>query len=163
MPITFHNADIKFSLRNRTALRKFITAQANQSIKLSYIFCSDEYLLNINRQFLNHDYYTDIITFPLSEDKKHIEAEIYISIERVKENSAKFKVQNTKRKDKSNPSPLGEGARRADGVTELHRVMFHGVLHLLGYKDKTKAQKTEMRKMEDKWLKKFEQAQAKSR
>ena len=166
MPITFHHADIKFSLRNRTALRKFIIKQitnhqspiTNSLINLSYIFCSDEYLLNINRQFLNHDYYTDIITFPLSEDKKHIEAEIYISIERVKENSEKFKVQNTKRKDKSNPSPLGEGARRADEVVELHRVMFHGVLHLLGYKDKTKAQKAEMRKMEDKWLKNFNKA-----
>ena len=161
MPITFHNADIKFSLRNRTALRKFIIKQftnhqspiTNSLINLSYIFCSDEYLLNINRQFLNHDYYTDIITFPLSEDKKHIEAEIYISIERVKENSSQYTVWG---KQKVQPT-------NHQFTNELHRVMFHGVLHLLGYKDKTKAQKAEMRKMEDTWLKKFEQAQTKSR
>ena len=164
MPITFHHADIKFSLRNRTALRKFIAEQVNQltnqSINLSYIFCSDEYLLNINRQFLNHDYYTDIITFPLSADKKHIDAEIYISIERVKENSSQYAVGG---RQKAKPANHQSPITNHQFTSELHRVMFHGVLHLLGYKDKTKAQKAEMRKMEDTWLKKFEQAQTKSR
>ncbi len=154
MPITFHTADIKFSLRNKIALRRFITNQIAQSsnyqtIKLSFVFCSDEYLLSINRQFLNHDYYTDIITFPLSDSKEHLEAEIYISIDRVKENSQKFKPKNSKVKSKLNI------ASPADELDELHRVMFHGVLHLLGFKDKNKSNRLEMRKMEDKWINQF--------
>lgn len=154
MAITFHTADIKFSLRNRIALRKFITEQITKSsnyqiVKLSFIFCSDEYLLNINRQFLKHDYYTDIITFPLSESKEHIEAEIYISIDRVKENSLKFKDQSSKTKAKS-----------GEFIDELYRVIFHGVLHLLGYKDKTKTNKLEMRKMENLWINRFKKALA---
>ncbi len=162
MPITFHTADIKFSLKQKKQLKEFIAFQLHHSLpvrqagnipsfQLSIVFCSDEYLRAINKRFLNHDYYTDIITFPLSDDKKHIEAEIYISIERVEENAKKYKVKSEKLKgnSKRGGSPFGgQGA-------ELHRVMFHGVLHLLGYKDKTKAQKAEMRKMEDKWLKEF--------
>lgn len=151
MPITFHNADVKFSLRNRIALRKFIELQIRKlreiKINLSFVFCSDEYLLNINRQFLKHDYYTDIITFPLSESKEHIEAEIYISIDRVRENSSRFAEKS---KVKSKKLKVEE-----DFSSELHRVMFHGVLHLLGYKDNTKANKLEMRKMEGKWLRQF--------
>ena len=168
MPITFHTADIKFSLRNRIALRKFITEQVTksssyQSINLSFIFCSDEYLLNINRQFLNHDYYTDIITFPLSESKEHIEAEIYISRDRVRENELKFKAKQPSNSLKGGPLRKPTLFRGPEGSVdeELHRVMFHGVLHLLGYKDKTKANKLEMRKMEDVWINRFKKASAK--
>jgi rRNA maturation RNase YbeY len=152
MPITFYNADIKFVLRDKAALKKFITQQVTSSHHclgtLSFIFCSDEYLLNINRQFLNHDYYTDIITFPLSEVENLLEAEIYISIDRVKENAEKY----TAKKDSAHqPLPTFKNTY----TTELQRVMFHGVLHLLGYKDKSKLQKEQMRKMEDLWLKRF--------
>lgn len=153
MPVAFHTADIKFSLRNRIALRRFITHQSisssnYRSVQLSFVFCSDEYLLNINRQFLQHDYYTDIITFPLSDNPEHLEAEIYISIDRVRENSEKFK-------DKTSPLLHSMEKGQGDEATELHRVMFHGVLHLLGFKDKTKANQLKMREMEDKWLKEF--------
>ncbi len=160
MPITFHIADIKFSLRNQTALKKFIAQQIATSsprhlVTLSFIFCSDEFLLAINKQFLNHDYYTDIITFPMVQTKEELEAEIYISVDRVKENAEKYKVSSARSefrsKGKSNPWPP---ATRPFEV-ELTRVIFHGVLHLLGYKDKTKANKLIMSKMEDKWINQF--------
>ncbi|MES2620057.1 MAG: rRNA maturation RNase YbeY [Bacteroidota bacterium] len=150
MPLTFHTADVKFSLKEKKKLKEFIKHQisdtGHQTVNLSFIFCSDEYLLNINKKFLNHDYYTDIITFPLSDEKDKIEAEIYISVERVKENSLQLKDRKSEIR-----SQKSESEERFS--KELHRVMFHGVLHLLGYKDKTKVQKAEMRKMEDKWLK----------
>ena len=88
--------------------------------ELNYIFCSDEYLLNINIEHLNHDYYTDIITFDNSDEPKKIESDIFISIDRVNENCSEHHV-----------SP----------ENELHRVMIHGVLHLLGFKDKTEEEK----------------------
>jgi len=97
-------------------------------IELNYIFCSDDYLLEINRQYLNHDYYTDIITFGHSDSILFIEGDAFISIERTEENAQSI------------------------GITaeeELHRVMAHGLLHLLGFKDKTEAEVAEMRKMED--------------
>jgi rRNA maturation RNase YbeY len=97
-------------------------------IALNYIFCSDEYLLQINRQYLNHDYYTDIITFPHSESHLFIEGDAFISIERIEDNAQTLNV-----------SP----------EEELHRVMAHGLLHLLGFKDKTEEEAAEMRKMED--------------
>lgn len=161
MPITFHTADIKFSLRNRIALRSFlhhqITTSSNQRINLSFIFCSDEYLLAINKQFLNHDYYTDIITFPLVQTKEELEAEIYISIDRVKENAEKYKDESPKsevrRKGKTIPSSPGNRPLEL----ELRRVIFHGVLHLLGHKDKTNANKLIMRKMEDEWISEFKE------
>lgn len=97
---------------------------------LTYIFCSDSYLLKINQDYLKHDTYTDIITFDYS-DGPALEGEIYISVERVKENAAKFKVEFE---------------------NELARVMVHGLLHLAGYKDKGKAQKALMRKKEEAYL-----------
>jgi len=106
-------------------------------LSIAYIFCSDEYLLNKNRQFLEHDFYTDIITFPLSETEKEIEAEIYISVDRVKDNAAKFK---------------------SDFSDELYRVIFHGVLHLMGFKDKSSKNKETMRAKENEWLRKFKTA-----
>lgn len=155
MPITFHTADTKFSLRNRTSLRKFIQKQIDISsprhlVTISFIFCSDEYLLAINKKFLNHDYYTDIITFPLVQTKTELEAEIYISVDRVKENALKFEDQRPKTKGKPTSSPP---ARPFE--LELRRVMFHGVLHLLGYRDKTRPNKLIMRKMENKWISEF--------
>jgi probable rRNA maturation factor len=99
--------------------------------QLQYIFCSDEYLLEINRQYLQHNYYTDIITFDLSENGAAVTGEIYISIDRVKENARDFK---------------------APFKHELLRVIFHGALHLCGYKDKTEKEQAIMRKAEDKYL-----------
>lgn len=95
---------------------------------LNYIFCSDEHLLSINKQFLNHAYYTDIITFPYREGT-NIEGEIYISIDRVKDNADQQKVSFE---------------------NELFRVISHGLLHLIGFSDKTPKQKKLMREEEDK-------------
>ena len=102
-----------------------------QKVKLDYIFCNDAYLLQMNKEFLNHDTLTDIITFDLAEYEDELVGEIYISTERVAENAAKFNVSYNE---------------------ELHRVIFHGALHLCGYKDKTTADKEQMRKLENKCL-----------
>lgn len=124
------------ALKARTQLKNFIQQVAKKKgrkiTSLNIIFCSDDYLLKINRQYLQHDYYTDIITFDLSENSKGaITAELYISIDRVKDNA------------KQNAAPF---------YKELHRVIFHGLLHLLGYKDKLKKDQILMRQMEDKLL-----------
>ena len=100
-------------------------------ISLNYIFCTDEYLREINIQFLKHKTYTDIITFNYNPSKTEIEGEIYISIDRVRENADTYKT---------------------DFLTELNRVMIHGVLHLLGYNDKNKSEKRAMREKEDSYL-----------
>lgn len=166
MPITFHQADVKLKLPYKKELKQFITTQIEKAgykaKNISYVFCSDEYLLDINRRFLNHDYYTDIITFPLSEDLKNIESEIYISLfrvmdnsENIKDQSSKFKVAGGKNKTQKRRNPNSFDLSFLSFELELQRVVFHGVLHLLGYKDKTRAQQAEMRKMEDLWLKKF--------
>ena len=143
MPISFHNADIKFSLPQKNKLKAFITAQlmkaSKKKINISYVFCSDGYLLDINKRFLGHDYYTDIITFPLSESDSQIEAEIYISVDRVKDNAQQLK---------------------ADFTTELLRVVFHGILHLIGFKDKSKTDKAIMRKKEEAWIATYHKAKS---
>ena len=143
--IHFFVEQVNFTLKQKTKIRQWI----HQSIlsenkvlgEINYIFCSDEYLLNINRTFLHHDSFTDIITFPIESILKSkgalhktasLNGEIYISIERVKENAKKF---NTK---------FG---------TELMRVMIHGVLHLCGYSDKSPVDKGVMRALEDFYLK----------
>jgi rRNA maturation RNase YbeY len=139
MAVSFHHADVTYPLTARQVLKKFITdsflKETGKKISVNYIFCSDEYLLKINRDFLKHDYYTDIITFPLLDTDKKVEAEIYISIDRVKDNASKLKVSENH---------------------EMLRVLFHGVLHLAGYPDKTKAQKDAMRKKEEDWIKAYE-------
>lgn len=170
MPIRFHTADIRFSLKQKRKLQQFLHQQIVQSsdyrvVNLDFIFCTDAYLLDINRRFLNHDYYTDIITFDLSErpstderNEHSLVSEIYISLERVRENSLKFRVPSWNERRSSttkNPETLNPPDRQAGFETELYRVMFHGVLHLLGYKDKTKKQQEEMRKMEERWLKEY--------
>jgi rRNA maturation RNase YbeY len=138
MAISFHNADISFVLKEKGKLKTFIDSyfrqMAGKSITASYVFCSDEYLLKINRDFLRHDYYTDIITFPLIQTTQKVQAEIYISLDRVLDNAAKHRVSDT---------------------DELHRVMFHGVLHLAGYPDKTKEQKVLMRKAEEDMMEEY--------
>lgn len=134
-PIQFNNADISATIRDkkniRTVLELLFKKEKKQLDSLQYVFCSDDFLLNINRQFLNHDTYTDIITFDLSMLKQQINGEIYISYPRVKENASIYQV-NTQ--------------------TELLRVIVHGALHLCGYKDKTKSQKLLMRKKEEQYL-----------
>ncbi len=128
----------KVSLKERTRLKDVIISLFRQEKKplaeLNYIFCSDRRLLEINRQFLQHDFYTDIITFPLSDPGHPINGEIYISVDRVRDNAATF----------------GSSIQR-----ELLRVIFHGALHLCGYKDKTPREKKLMRKMEDVYLELF--------
>ncbi|MGZ8558379.1 MAG: rRNA maturation RNase YbeY [Chitinophagaceae bacterium] len=120
------------SLQERSKLKMFVKAvfkkEKRKLQSLHYIFCNDKDLLEINRQYLRHDYYTDIITFEFSEKKAPVEGEVYISIDRVRDNAQK----------------LGEPAFR-----ELHRVMFHGVLHLCGYRDKSKEEKMKMRVNEE--------------
>jgi rRNA maturation RNase YbeY len=135
--ISFFASKAKIPAFNRANFRKSIAgllASKKRTIgEISYIFCTDEELLSINKQYLNHNTYTDIITFDYTE-KKIISGDIFISVERVKENAKKF---NTKFSD------------------ELLRVMAHGILHLLGMKDKTPAEATKMRKAEDAVIKKI--------
>ena len=125
-------------IANKPDLKKFlISIFHNEGIrfkKISYIFCNDSFLLSLNQQFLNHDTLTDILTFTLSEDTKPIVSEIYISIERVKENARSLKI---------------------DYLNELNRVIVHGILHLCGYADKSQKKKREMRKREDYYLLRF--------
>lgn len=140
MPAKFAEQDIKSKLSNKRMLSSFIDNQIKKTTKktaaLQYVFVSDDALLQMNQQFLQHDTFTDIITFDLSESPDKIIGEIYISIDRVTENANKFSTAYT---------------------AELHRVILHGALHLCGYKDKTKADKETMRAMEDKWLKAYQQ------
>ncbi len=135
--ISFFEEDIQFKLKNKAQVRQWISntviAEGYRLKELTYIFCSDAYLLQINRQYLDHDTYTDIITFDNSEEEGRIIGDIFISIERIRENSAKFNVSET---------------------DELHRVIIHGVLHLLGYKDKTAVSKEKMTQKEDEYLSK---------
>jgi len=136
--IFFNNADKGTSLRFKIKLKTFIHQQCHKeglSIEaLQYVFCSDAYLLDINKRFLQHDFYTDIISFDLSDQKGKLIGDIYISVDRVKENA------------------------KTEGnlyMHELLRVIFHGALHFCGYKDKKPADVKMMRSMEDKWLKAY--------
>lgn len=138
MAVSFRSADRQLQLPGKTELKAFIQSifkkekQALHSI--TYIFCSDEFLLQMNRNFLKHDYYTDIITFGLSEKHEPVEAEVYISLDRVKDNAA---TMGTTFKE------------------ETLRVIFHGALHLCGYKDKKKSEIALMRSKEDHYLRLF--------
>lgn len=133
--INFFNEDISYNLKQKINLKNWIRdtieSEGQKLKEINFIFCSDEYLLQINEQYLNHSTYTDIITFDNSEKAGYIIADIFISIERVLENAGKFNISST---------------------DELHRVLIHGTLHLLGYKDKPKAKKVLMTAMEDKYL-----------
>jgi len=135
--ITFFEEDISYKLKNKKSVRLWI----NETVKeegfrlkeLNFIFCSDNYLLRINQQYLKHDTYTDIITFDNSEIENVVVGDIFISIERIRENAAKYGITET---------------------DELHRVIIHGALHLLGYKDKTPVAKQKMTLKEDFYLNK---------
>lgn len=134
--INFINNDISFLLRNKKKTREWINNAVHEEDKytgtLSYIFCSDEYLLSINEMYLKSDYLTDIISFDYTEDKI-ISGDMLISIDRVKENAKIYKTTFQK---------------------ELMRVMIHGILHLCGYKDKTEKEKKCMKEKEDYYLNK---------
>jgi probable rRNA maturation factor len=127
----FYN-EVRFKLKNPRKVSSWIkrvVEKEGASIKeINYVFCSDSYLLTLNQGFLRHNTLTDIITFDNSEEQSVLEGEIYVSIERIKENAKEYEV------------PFED---------ELSRVMIHGVLHLLGYKDKKPSEKALMRKKEE--------------
>jgi len=118
--INFFTEEIDFKLKNKKSLRSWVEQTIiveNHTLKeINFIFCSDQYLLKINQYYLQHDTYTDIITFDNSEAETEIVSDIFISVKRVTENASSFQI------------PI---------LQELHRVMIHGTLHLLGYKDKS--------------------------
>ena len=146
--ISFHTEGLEFKLKNKTRLKKWIVATIEKKKRnvgdISYVFCSDSFLIKMNKDYLNHDTYTDIITFDYSieDNMLPISGDIFISIERVKENAEKFSIKK---------SAEGDSQQEKSGrfENELHRVIIHGTLHLLGYKDKTKIAKAEMTKQED--------------
>ena len=133
MAIHFHNEDVIASF-NKTTVTEWLNSCIQdldyKTGEISIIFCSDDYLLKINKKYLNHDYFTDIITFNYNENNTII-GDLFISIDRVKENAKELKV---------------------DFNNELYRVIIHGVLHLCGYNDKTQDQQKEIRTKEDEYL-----------
>ena len=135
MPISFNFVEIKDTLSKKNKIKSWIRSVIEEKgVKLgdiSYIFCDDEYLLEVNKTYLNHDYFTDIISFDYS-DKDKVAGDLFISIDRVRDNAQSLNQEFEK---------------------ELYRVIIHGVLHLLGLKDKTEAQEKEMRKAEEECLK----------
>src|SRR4051794_306237 len=137
--VKFHTIDVNPALVQKIKLKQFIkhifSSEGKELDTIDIIFCSDEYLLSMNKQFLQHDYFTDILTFDLSKDNSDITGEIYISIDRVKENAV---VHNT------------------TYLNELRRVIIHGVLHLCGYLDKTNNEQTLMTEKENNYLEQFE-------
>jgi probable rRNA maturation factor len=135
--VCFFFQEAKITLNDREALKRFILSifkkEGKKHGSINYIFCADKILLKINQQFLKHDFYTDIITFDLSEGET-IQAEIYISVDRVKQNARQLGL------------PLRE---------ELHRVIFHGILHLCGYGDKKEEERAKMRAREEFYLSQY--------
>lgn len=133
-PIQFHFLS-SCTLKNRQRLKKFILSifrKENQPLaSLAVIFCNDPYILSLNQKFLNHDFFTDILSFPLSDPDQPLIAEIYISVDRVRENARSF------------DSTFKE---------EIHRVIFHGALHFCGYKDKSRQDKRRMSQAESQYL-----------
>lgn len=135
--LKFNYHDVSVTISDKQLLKAFIKElfliEKKGLLSLNYVFCNDNYLLEINKKYLNHDYLTDIITFDLS-DNGLTEGEIYISIERVKENA---------------------GSENCTFKEELLRVVFHGALHLCGYKDKTISEKKIMRSKENYYLARY--------
>ena len=133
--IVFNSEEIDFRLKNKLKIRTWLTqiiqSHGYKLSALNFIFCSDDYLLKINIEYLNHHTLTDIITFDNAEEKGNIDGDIFISIDRVKENAGIFKVTFEK---------------------ELLRVLAHGTLHLLGFKDKNAKDQKEMTSKEDQCL-----------
>ncbi|QDK83445.1 rRNA maturation RNase YbeY [Spirosoma sp. KCTC 42546] len=133
--IRFFNEDVPYKLPQKQATRQWLNQQAKREGyavgELNYIFCSDEHVLQVNRDYLHHDYYTDIITFDQSEDESKLEGDIFVSVERVADNATQLGIS-------------------AD--LEMRRVLAHGLLHLCGYGDKTDEEAAQMRAKEEEWL-----------
>ena len=136
--IQFFYLDVFPAIKNKKALKAYVELifkkEETPVSQVNCIFCTDAYLLSLNFHYLKHNLFTDIVTFDLSEKGGDVCGEIYISIDRVRENAAKFHITFGK---------------------ELHRVFFHGVLHLCGYNDKTNKQSRLMRKKEDFYLNRY--------
>ena len=136
--VNFFFDGVSLNIRDRKELKRFIISMFKSERKklgsLNYVFSNDNSVQLINKEYLNHKALTDIITFELSEKDTPIIGEVYISIDRVRENSRNF----------------GTSFKN-----ELHRVIFHGALHLCGFKDKTESELTEMRKKEEYYLRKY--------
>ena len=132
--VSFHSEQTNFSLSNESQIADWLTKVCQKEGRtlgeVSIIFCSDDYLLEVNKKHLNHDYYTDVITFDYTEEKL-VSGDIFISVDRVSENAKNFLV------------PM---------LDEAHRIMVHGTLHLIGYKDKEIQAKEEMTAKEDFYL-----------
>ena len=133
MPARFYEQDVKARLKNKRKLSSFLDTIVREhnnvkKVDLTYVFCTDKYLLQINNDFLAHDTFTDIVTFDMSTKADELIGEMYISVERIAENAHEFSVSYDE---------------------ELHRVIFHGALHLCGFKDKKTSDKQEMRKQEN--------------
>ena len=135
MSISYYNEDVaipKFSKRDITKwVKSVIASEGKKTGDISFIFCSDEYLLDVNKRYLDHDYYTDIITFDYVEDLV-ISGDIFISVDRITENANTFVVSFSE---------------------ELYRILIHGILHLLGFKDKEPYEKDIMTENENKYIK----------
>jgi probable rRNA maturation factor len=133
--IAFHYMVDPFPLRNRTELKDFIAKllkrEGRRVDHINYIFCSDQEILRVNKQYLDHNFYTDIITFELSGKGDPLVSDIYISIDRVRENAGTYGISFR---------------------SELYRVIFHGALHLCGYKDKSRKDVELMRSKEEEYL-----------
>jgi probable rRNA maturation factor len=139
MAIQYYDEGVPSKLKEKRKLSAFLKALVLEhldvkKIDMTYIFCDDDFLLEKNQQFLNHNTLTDIITFDLSDAETELISEIYISIDRIAENAAKFGISYE---------------------MELHRVIFHGALHLCGFKDKKKEDKALMTQMENECLQKY--------
>jgi probable rRNA maturation factor len=145
LTITFNNQDIAFNLKHKNRLKNWLKdalkKEGKKADAINYIFCSDEYLLEYNRKYLQHNSYTDIITFDNSEKNQKgeliLSGDIFISIDRVNENAKKYDVVFEE---------------------ELRRILIHGVLHLAGYLDKNKKDKELMTKKEDEYLSSYKQS-----
>ncbi len=136
--IRFHYEYNNYKIKKIRLLREWLNeaamAEKKEIENINIIFCDDKYLLSINKKYLKHNYYTDIITFDYATDHTNLSGDIYISVERAKENAKLYK------------QPLSK---------EIHRLLIHGLLHLIGYNDKTKAEKKLMVEKEDFYLEKI--------
>ena len=133
--IRFFNEDVAYKLAQKQPTRQWLKRHAEDegySIgELNYIFCSDDYILQVNKDYLNHDYYTDIITFDQSEEEGVLAGDIFVSVERVNDNAGQLAISTEQ---------------------EMRRVLAHGLLHLCGYGDKSDEEATQMRAKEEEWL-----------
>jgi probable rRNA maturation factor len=133
--INFFNEDIDFKLKGKNNFKAWLKKVAEKEgfriNNLNYIFCSDQYLHKINLEYLDHDTYTDIITFDNSEDENTIEGDIFVSIDRIKDNAISLETQFDE---------------------EIKRVIVHGLLHLCGYGDHSAEDKSEMRRLESEFI-----------